>query len=92
LLSLIRYKITVPINRFFSTNNKISYKLDPNWITGFSDAECCFTVIISKRADTLKWRVSESFEFNLHIKDIEILYNIKEYFGVGSITTIPNKN
>jgi len=78
------------MKRVFSTNN--NDKLDPNWITGFSDAEGCFTVIISKRKDTLNWRVSVSFEINLHIKDIEILHKIKNYFGVGSIITRPNKN
>ena len=25
--------------------------LDPNWITGFSDAESCFSIIISKRTN-----------------------------------------
>jgi hypothetical protein len=67
-------------------------KLDPNWITGFCDAEGCFTVIISKRGDNLKWRVTVSFEINLHTKDIEILNKIKKYFKVGSITSRKNRN
>ena len=32
--------------------------LSPNWITGFSDAEGCFSVILSKRSP-LKWRIVE---------------------------------
>lgn len=48
-------------------------------------------VIISKRS-TLKWRVTVSFEINLHSKDIEILNRIKDYFGVGSVTTRVDKN
>ena len=29
---------------------------------------------------------------NLHIKDINILYKIQSFFGVGSVTTRKNKN
>ena len=58
------------MTQVFSTNTKIPKKLDPNWITGFCDAEGCFTVIVSKRGGTLNWRVIVSFEINLHIKDI----------------------
>ena len=65
--------------------------LDPNWITGFSDAESCFSIIISKRTN-LRWQVSASFEINLHIKDINILYEIQKFFRVGSVTSRINKN
>jgi len=65
--------------------------LDPNWITGFSDAESCFSIIISKRTNS-SWRVSASFEINLHIKDINILYQIQKFFRVGSVTSRINKN
>lgn len=60
--------------------------LDPNWVTGFSDAESCFSIIISKRTN-LSLRVSASFEINLHVKDINILYQIQKFFRVGSVTT-----
>ena len=33
-----------------------------------------------------------SFEINLHSKDISILYSIKEFFGVGSVTIRADKN
>lgn len=64
--------------------------LDPNWVTGFTDAEGCFSVIISKRSN-LNWRVQVSFEINLHIKDIAILYLIKILFGVGSVSSRKKK-
>lgn len=80
------------------THNSLVYQgfikepcLNPNWITGFSDAEGCFTVIISKRSD-LRWRIIVSFEINLHSKDILILNQIKDYFGVGSVTNRPTRN
>ena len=65
--------------------------LTPNWITGFTDAEGCFTVILTKKS-TLKWRIIVSFEINLHSKDILILNSIKDFFGVGSVTTRVDKN
>ena len=56
--------------------------LTPNWITGFTDAEGCFSVILTKRP-TLKWRIIVSFEINLHSKDILILNRIKNFLGIG---------
>ena len=53
--------------------------LSPNWLTGFTDAEGCFSVIFSQ-ISTLKWRIIVSFEINLHSKDIEILNQIKDVF------------
>lgn len=83
---------------YFSSNSDLDKdlkfnleNLDPNWITGFSDAESCFSIIISKRTN-LSWRVSASFEINLHIKDINILYQIQNFFKVGFVTSRDNKN
>jgi len=75
----------------FSNTAKKPQKLNPNWITGFTDAEGCFTVIISKRSN-LNWRVQVSFEINLHIKDILILHSIKDFFNVGLISSRLDKN
>lgn len=61
-------------------------KLDPYWISGFSDAEACFSIIIFKRSQiTQQWRVQASFEINLHSKDLDILYRINDFFGVGLV-------
>ena len=76
------------------TQNKLEKKifnLSPNWLTGFTDAEGCFSVIVTQRSN-LKWRIIVSFEINLHSKDILILNSIKDFFGVGSVTTRVNKN
>lgn len=74
-----------------SLSQNISDKIDPNWITGFVDAEGCFSVIIEK-SGIEKWRVRTSFEINLHIKDVDILYKFKSFFGVGAIYLRTNKN
>jgi len=89
ILEFINDRLFVNTKRIFSTNvnsQKSKNKLDPYWITGFCDAEGCFTVIITKRS-ILNWRVIVSFEINLHIRDIAILYQIKETFGVGLVSS-----
>lgn len=65
-------------------------KLDPSWITGFVDAEGCFSVIIEVYED-LNWKVRVSFEINLHEKDKDILYKIQSFFGVGAIYHRPDR-
>ena len=43
-----------------NTSNTEGSKLNPMWVTGFSDAEGCFSVII-EILEPLKWRVRVSF-------------------------------
>jgi len=64
--------------------NHLENKLDPDWVTGFVDAEGCFSVII-EISEILKRKVRISFEINLHEKDKYILYKIKYFFGVGAV-------
>jgi len=54
--------------------------LNPYWVTGFCDAEACFSIIIPIYSED-KWKVRASFEINIHIKDINILYDIKHFFN-----------
>ena len=70
-------------------------KLDPNWVTGFVDAEGCFSIII-EIPNSLKWKVRISFEINLLTppgleKDKDILYKIKSFFGVGAVYHRPDR-
>lgn len=77
----------VPVNKVLKKNYSVNHhlhKLDPNWVTGFVDAEGCFSVIIEISED-FKWKVRVSFEINLHEKDKEILYKIQSFFGVGGV-------
>jgi hypothetical protein len=76
------------ISRHQDENND---KINPYWITGFVDAEGCFSVIID-RSNITKWKIKTSFEINLHIKDVDILHKIKSFFGVGAIYLRVNKN
>jgi hypothetical protein len=39
----------IPVNKVLKKNLSIDHhlhKLDPNWVTGFVDAEGCFSIII----------------------------------------------
>lgn len=60
------------------------------WITGFTDAEGCFSVIIEIKS-LLKWRVRTSFEINIHKMDVDILYKIQSFFSVGSVYVKPSR-
>lgn len=83
----------VPVNKVLKKNYSIQHhlhKLDPNWVTGFVDAEGCFSTIIEISKD-LKRKVRVSFEINLHEKDQEILYKIQSFFGVGAVYHRPDR-
>lgn len=78
------------LKRKLTTSRPIKDKLDPNWVTGFVDAEGCFSVII-EIPERLKWKVRISFEINLHEKDKDILYKIQSFFGVGAVYHRPDR-
>lgn len=69
--------------------NGIDYsnlKLSPYWVTGFSDAESTFSVRITKDKDRLLGiRIIPIYAIELHIRDIEVLKKIKQFFNVGSV-------
>lgn len=73
-------------SRSFSTLK--SPLLDPNFITGFIDAEGSFVISIQKEPkNKTGWTIKSRLSISLHEKDIAILKQIKNYFeGVGSIT------
>lgn len=77
------------ISKSEKANNGIDYpnlKLSPYWITGFSDAESTFLVRITKDKNRLLGiRISPVYSIELHIRDIEVLKKIKEFFNVGSV-------
>jgi hypothetical protein len=73
----------------YSTTAKVL--LNPYWVTGFTDAEGSFSCIVSKRPSG-GWKISLSFEINLHIKDIAILHQIQAFFNCGIVSSRPNRN
>ena len=71
-IKLYRNEGLKPVNKFRSYSTlQQKPKLDPNFVTGFTDAEGSFIVILAKDpVFKLGWRVKLSFEIGLHNKDL----------------------
>ena len=77
--------------RFYSTSKeaaqeKIMNKLNPWFVTGFTDAEGCFIITIlrnpcSDASTKTGWKVQARFTISLHKKDMALMGLIKSYFG-----------
>jgi len=94
-----RYPVKIPSNQInkiiYHSYSSNSYSpsastfaitpLNPYFVTGFSDAEASFIILILKEPkNTTNWTVKPRFSIGLHKKDTEILELIKSYFG-GSV-------
>lgn len=65
-------------------NNNL--KLNPWFITGFTDGEGSFWININKdKAYRTGWRVKLFYQINLHKKDQNLLEQIQKFFNVGKI-------
>jgi hypothetical protein len=86
-----RYQIKILSNQiniknYYCTNSITS--LNPYFVTGFSDAEASFIILILKEPkNKTNWTVKTRFSIGLHKKDTLILELIKSYFGgIGTIS------
>jgi len=81
------YQVKFPSKqlRSYSTGGK---SLNPNFVTGFTDAEGSFTIsIYSDNKATTKIRVMARFKIGLNEKDLSLLMQFKTFFGgIGTIT------
>lgn len=72
--------------RFYSTSNLIKSSLNPQFVTGFTDAEGSFQLIIRKNAELkVGWSIELKFAIGLHIKELALLEAIQKIFGVGKL-------
>jgi len=80
--------------RLYSTvHSKSEYELDPNFVTGFVDAEGCFGVTISRDpVNKTGWRVKPAFDIGLHKKDLALLKLIQNYFNKIGIISVQSKD
>jgi hypothetical protein len=91
------YQFKNPSNQFFKKyfsilNTKPEAEINPWFLTGFADAESCFSIKIQANAKLkTKWRVRPVFSITLHNKDLALLESIKHYLGVGNISKSGNK-
>lgn len=69
-------------NKNFKNSSLSALVLNPNYITGFIDAEGSFGIYLRKTTGSkYGFEVQAIFQICLHIKDIAILELIKSYFG-----------
>lgn len=69
-------------NNNITIKNKHTQLNEPWFISGFTDAELCFLVIVRKTPKSkLGWKIKTNFIINLHKKDVELLKPIQSYFG-----------
>ncbi len=64
--------------------------IDPWFITGFTDAEGCFSIRVRKSKSKITlvgWNVEFIFSIHLHSRDLPLLKEIQAYFGgIGRIS------
>jgi hypothetical protein len=88
------YPIKIPskqlINKFSTLHSPNIKRLNPWFVTGITDAEGMFTVMIDKNSKrTLGWRIQAKYQIGLHRRDLNLLLQIQEFFGgIGSISLI----
>ncbi len=60
--------------------------IKPEWLLGFVDGEGCFFVGINKNKSMRhKIQVLPEFTIVQHKRDVDILYQIKDFFGCGIV-------
>jgi len=77
--------------RFYTNSNNLNaYSLLslPWFVTGFTDAEGCFTIIARKSTKSRTgWKIEANFIINLHKRDVNLLKDIKSFFGgIGRVS------
>lgn len=74
-----------PLPRPLVQNQRIE---DPNWLSGFADAEWCFLLNIQgSTGHKLKERVRYRFTITQHDRDSHLLDLLVRYMGCGKINS-----
>ena len=72
----------VPVVRPLVKNQKIQ---DPYWLSGFTSAEGCFYILITKSTTKIGIRVLLVFQITQHTRDEELIKSFIKYFKCGNI-------
>ena len=92
------YQLKIPSKQLYSrsyystlvTIAQVS-KINPWFISGFTDAEGCFTIKTQYNINLkTKWRIRPVFSITLNKKDLSLLKIIKIYLKVGNISQSNN--
>ena len=82
------HNYTTLVNNADKKNTSLNNKLEPYFVTGFSDGEANFHVsVIPRKESKLKWRTRIMFQIGLHLEEMPLLLSIQDYFkGIGVIS------
>lgn len=89
--SMNRGELSTKLNENFSSRIPIERPLvpnlpipDPQWVAGFTSGEGCFFIVIHKSPNSkLGEAVQIKFILVQHLRDEQLMKNIKEYFDCG---------
>jgi len=77
------------IPKIFFSSKSSPYKLNPYYVTGFTDGEGCFYLAVTPNLNhRTGFRVKAVFQIGVHIKDLALLEQIKSFFAVGQISKL----
>jgi hypothetical protein len=86
--------LNVKTHRCYSTlssnkSNIDDLKVDPWFITGFTDGEGCFTCSVLKSSSyKFGWEIQLNFQIKLHVRDYPILLRIQHSLGgIGTVAS-----
>ncbi len=61
-------------------------KLNPNWVSGFTDGEGTFYIGINQNSTmSIGYQVLPEFRIVQHQRDIKLLYELKKFFQAGVV-------
>jgi hypothetical protein len=81
--STVNGNSTVDNNSTVNSHSKLD-KLNPDFVSGFIDAEGSFTTVVYYKN---RWCINSVFKITLHKKDLHLLKSLQAYFGgVGRIS------
>ena len=76
----------VKFARYSSSSKGELYKLDPNFVTGLTEAEGSFSIIKCRDARAkFGMTIMLRFKITMLVNEIALLKDVKAFFGVGSI-------
>jgi hypothetical protein len=89
-------QIKIPSKQLIKNYSTFNYpsKIEPWFLTGFTDTEGSFSIIIDKNNKRkLGWRIQTKFQIGLDKRDLSILLQLQQFLGgIGSIYTYSNRN
>lgn len=60
-------------------------QLTPDWISGFVEGEGSFVISITQNKSSKSTQVRLFFKVAQHVKNVQVLYAMKTFFGVGIV-------